>query len=267
MNAIQVIDALASQPSDHFTCAELPNSAVRVTTPLLYPDRTMIDVYVISEGTEFAVTDFGEALGWLWTRRGINELTPKQEELLDHIQHTSGVAFSQGRLRRDCPTIDDLTPTIHLVAQTALRIADLWFTSARRTKTQGSRQDSKKPVADWLSSVDIQFAKGVMAKGGSGRQWSIDFRVMGQKPVFLQWMNVKNRQSARARINATYAAFGDIKRSANGVSSIRRVVLFNDHLPYWQREDYRLLEEVAMPANWSDPDGLEEILRDPAPSL
>ncbi len=265
MSADFISKALVDSCIGQFSCTNLPNSAVQVTTPLLYPDRTMIDVYVLADQGAYAVTDFGEALGWLWTRRGIDDLTKRQYELLDHIQRTSGVAFANGRLRVDCPLVDDLPSSIYSVAQTALRVADLWFSGVRRTKRAESEPDPRETVEKWLTSQEFQFTAGSMAEGRSGRQWPIDFQVAGAVPSLIQWVNVENQRAATPAINAAYAAFGDIKRSANGIGGIRRVALFNDSLPYWQRADYRLIEEVAVPAKWSDPDGLEEILRASAP--
>lgn len=265
MSADFISKVLVDSSMSQFSCTELPNSAIQVTTPLLYPDRTMIDVYVLADQGEYAVTDFGEALGWLWTRRGIDDLTKRQYELLDHIQRTSGVAFANGRLRVDCPLVDDLPSSIYSVAQTALRVADLWFSGVRRTKRAEAEPDPRGMVEKWLTAQEFQFNAGSMAEGRSGRQWPIDFQVVGAVPALIQWVNVENQRAATPAINAAYAAFGDIMQSANGVSGIRRVALFNDSLPYWQREDYRLIKEVAEPAKWTERDEFERILRTPAP--
>lgn len=256
MNTTQISRALAAKAHDHFSCEELPNSAVRVTTPLLYPDRTMIDVYVVSDGDAYAVTDFGEALGWLWTRRGIDALTKKQNELLDHVQRTSGVAISRGRLRRDCETPGDLPFVVYSVAQAALRLADLWFTGAPRMKKEDARLDSREQVGAWLTSLQIPFNAKAQTEGRSGRRWPIDFHVVGQRAMLVQWVNGRDQQSADAAINAAYAAFGDIASSSNGLSSVPRIALFNDALPYWTGVDYRLIKEVAEPAKWSERDEL-----------
>ncbi len=252
MNTTQISRALAGKAHGHFSCEELPNSAVRVTTPLLYPDRTMIDVYVVSDGDAHAVTDFGEALGWLWTRRGIDALTKKQSELLDHIQRTSGVAISRGRLRRDCQTLGELPFAVYSVAQTALRLADLWFTGAPRMKKEDSRLDSQDRVGSWLTELQVPFNPGVQAEGRSGRRWTIDFHVVGERTALVQWVNGRDQPSADAAINAAYAAFGDIAHSSNGVSNLPRIALFNDALPYWTHVDYNLIREVAEPAKWSE---------------
>ena len=267
MNATQISQALAAKAHDDFSCEELPNSAVRITTPLLYPDRTMIDVYVVSDGDAYTVTDLGEALGWLWTRRGIDALTKRQNELLDHVQRTSGVAISRGRLRRDCQTLGDLSLAVYSVAQTALRLADLWFTSAPRAKREDARQDSREQVGAWLTSLRIPFNTRTPTEGHSGRRWTIDFRVAGQRDTLVQWVNGRDQQSADAAINAAYAAFGDIANSSNGVRDVPRIALFNDALPYWTSVEYKLIKEVAEPAKWTERAGLEEILRvpDPAP--
>ena len=257
MNTTQISRALAAKAHNDFSCEELPNSAVRVTTPLLYPDRTMIDVYVVSDGDAYTVTDFGEALGWLWTRRGIDALTKKQNELLDHVQRTSGVAISRGRLRRDCRTLGDLSLAVYAVAQTALRLADLWFTSAPRAKRKDAQRDSRERVGDWLASLRVPFNTGALTEGRSGRHWTIDFHVAGQRDTLVQWVNGRDQQSADAAINAAYAAFGDIASSPNGVRDVPRIALFNDDLPYWTSVEYKLIEEVAEPAKWSERGKLE----------
>src|SRR5215472_7248352 len=112
---------------------------VRVRTLLLYPDGGVVDVFVRERDGHIAVTDLGEALGWLRQQTIGGKRSPRQQRLLQDICLTLGVELFRGQLLARAANGSGLTDLILRVAQAAMRVGDLWFTT--RTKSLESVAD------------------------------------------------------------------------------------------------------------------------------
>ena len=121
---------LHEQIRSQLSCAPGPRDEVRVLTPLMYPDRDTIDVFVFARDGQLVATDHGDAIGWLFTRCGVSysELSARQRGLLDDICRSLGVAFEQGELTVRCAETARLAQSVMLVAQAIARVADLSYT-------------------------------------------------------------------------------------------------------------------------------------------
>ena len=81
-----------------FACSPGPQEGVRVRTPLLYPDGGVVDVFVLERGSEFTITDFGDALGWLDLQSVSRQRSPKQQALILDVCQTLRIELVQGQL-------------------------------------------------------------------------------------------------------------------------------------------------------------------------
>ncbi len=84
-----------------------------------------IKVHVVDCGTHYVVTDFGEALGWLYLQTANPQRSPKQNRLIDDVCQTLGVSLERGKLTLRVETIDALGEAVTLVSQAALRVSGL----------------------------------------------------------------------------------------------------------------------------------------------
>ena len=87
--------AIAEGLSETFECRR-QGRYVRVRTPLLYPDGGVVDVFVRERDGHIAVTDLGEALGWLRQQTLDGKRSPKQQRLLQDVCLTLGVELFRG---------------------------------------------------------------------------------------------------------------------------------------------------------------------------
>lgn len=101
-----------------------PRQGIRVRTPFLYPDGDIIDVFIVGEGNNIRVTDFGEALGWLRTQSFTGKLSPGQEQLVQNVCTSLGVELCRGQLVRKVRN-GNIPSAVFFVAQAARQIADL----------------------------------------------------------------------------------------------------------------------------------------------
>ena len=114
--------------SPSFRCAPAPRAGVLVQTPFLYPDGGVVEVAVIPRAGRFAVTDHGEALGWLGMQSVDGSLMPEQRALVDDVCQTLGVELRQGRLLLWRDDTAELGEAIHRVGQAVARVSDVRLT-------------------------------------------------------------------------------------------------------------------------------------------
>ena len=87
MNSNELCSALGRLLPSLFVCSEAGHGGVRVRTPMLYPDGGVVDVFVLPRGSGYIVTDFGDALGWLWLQSVSPRRSARQDALAQAVSH------------------------------------------------------------------------------------------------------------------------------------------------------------------------------------
>ena len=128
-----------------FTCSE-QGEYLRVRTPYLYPDGDYIDLFCKAEGGVLTVSDLAETTGWLRMQSATLHRSSEQRQLIEDVCVTHGIEFHRGMLQARCRSVEELAQVVTRVAQAALRVSDLWFTSTTRTDRR-SRTAGRRPPA------------------------------------------------------------------------------------------------------------------------
>lgn len=255
MKPEEVCRSLSHSMQGLFDCAPLPSGAMRIRTPMLYPDGGLVDVYIQEVDYGYLVTDYGDALGWLYMQSAGGNLSPKQRSLLDDVLLTQGVRLENRELKILCPDSDSLSEAVHLVAQTVVRVADLWFTF--RSRRGESIADE---VEEWLKHRPYQYERGVTQSGQSGREWKVDYQVRaGSHQSFVFLLSSGSRAAARQISAQVVAGCFDLLPYAKTYRA-SLVSLFDDTSDVWRQEDLNLVQEVSETVMWSQPDKLERVL-------
>lgn len=256
MSPAEICALLHEMHPPAFDCSPAPGEAVRVRTPMLYPDGGIIDVFVLPRQGSFDVTDFGEALGWLRLQSPSGQLSPRQKRLLRDVCLTLGVELSGWQLFKRVQT-DDLPSAVLRVAQAALRVSDLWFTMRTRAFEVVAEE-----VADWLEERRIPFDRSVVVPGRSGRSWTIDFRTTPPQRTSLVFVLATGSRSAARRLTEhVVAGLHDLSHLKHNQADLAFVSLFDDTEDVWKEEDFRIVETLSVPARWSRRDEFERILQ------
>jgi hypothetical protein len=257
--SIDPCGAIAAKLGEMFECKRL-GERVRVQTPFLYPDGGIVDVFVHERADQIAVTDLGEALGWLRQQTTGGKRSPKQQRLLQDICLTLGVEVSRGQLIARAngggAAVSDL---VLRVGQAAVRAADLWFTT--RTRSLEAVTDE---VADYLQEQDLPYERAVKLSGRSGRDWTLDFQVLAPARSSLVFVLASGAQAGARRVAVhTVAGWHDLSQFRVGPQAVRFVSLFDGTSDVWSEEEFRLVETLSDIGRWSRPDEFVELLRAP----
>jgi hypothetical protein len=236
-----------------FRCAPV-NGYTRIRTPYLYPDGDVIDLYLARDGV--TLTDLGETLSWLRQQTVSDKMTVKQRQLIDDVVLNHGVEFYQGMLVARVRDPRELAPTVTRLSQSALRVADLYFTF--RGRTASSITDE---VQEFLEAREIGFEPGEKLPGRTGHMWTVDFHTRTpQRSTLVIVLSTGSRARARQIAEHTFAAWYDLSYLRIGPEGMRFVSLFDDELDVWASEDFELVAEVSDVSFWSRRDEFAELL-------
>ena len=258
MNINELCAAVGRSLPPLFTCSPAPHEGVRVRTPLLYPDGGVVDVFVLERGSSYTVTDFGDALGWLWLQSTSRQRSRRQEILVQDVCQTLRIELFQDQLALRAVPADALGEAALRVAQAAVRVSDLWFTLRSQTF-----QTTAEDVAEWLREKSIPFQSQVTKTGRSTRDWTIDFETQINDRTSLMFLLSTGSRGAVHRITEhVVTGCVDLSHLRTSQSNLEFVALFDDTEDVWRPEDFQLLEVHSKVARWSARDELEQILTD-----
>lgn len=227
----------------------------RVRTPFWYPDGGVVDVFVKDSGGVTTVTDLGEALGWLRMQSLSGRRTPKQQKLVQDVCLTQGVELFKGQLvlRTDRA---NLAQSVIRLAQAAVRVADIWFTT--RTRSVESVTDE---VSDLLQERKIAFERSIKLAGRSGRDWTVDFQTRTVTQSSLVYVLATGSRAAARRITEhVFTGWHDLSFMKTGQQPLGFISLFDDTNDVWADEDFKLVESVSEICRWSQPEEFERQL-------
>ena len=262
MTPAELRDKAARQLGPQYSCSLTGNGAVRVATPLLLPDQTVVEVFLSAGEDGIFATDFGDAYGWLWCSTVWEDFNPKQRRLLAGIERSTGARFASGEFKHRCADAESLADGIHAVATAMLRFADLTFAMPQDGEPLERPDCTSAEVARWLAEREIPFRSGETVRGRSGRCWVADFATDAPGAAALVFLlSADSEEIAREAAGVAASASRDILDAANGAAQRRLVALFDDAVDVWQPADYKLLEPSARIARWSDRGEFERILR------
>ena len=256
MNTSDLCASIGQELPALFECSPAPHEGVRVRTPLLYPDGDIVDVFVLEQGKDFIVTDFGDALGWLRMQSASSRRSRKQQFLIEDVCQTLGVEFSRGRLVLRSGAGDTLGETVLRLAQAVVRVSDLWFTLRNRAV-----ETTADEVNEWLREKQISFERSVSKEGRSGRNWIIDYQTnTADRTSLVFLLSTGSRGAARRITEHVLAGCVDLSQLKSSQPNLTFVSLFDDTEDVWQEEDFGLVEGYSKVARWSRPDEFGQIL-------
>ncbi len=242
-----------------FVCSPAPREGVRVRTPMLYPDGEVVDVFVLERGSGYTVTDFGDALGWLWLQSISQRRSGRQETLVQDVCRTLRIELFHDQLVLRQVREDTLGEAVVRVAQAAVRVSDLWFT----LRSQSLRTTADE-VDEWLREKQIPFERQVPKQGRSTQNWTVDFETQTSKRTSMVFLlSTGSRGAARRITEHVLAGCVDLSHIKANQSNLEFVSLFDDTEDVWRPEDFGLVEGYSEIARWSHPDELERILTAP----
>lgn len=235
-----------------FECTNL-GRYLRIRTPFTYPDGDFIDLFCPNNSNDmvFNICDLGETTRWLRMQSATMKRSPRQNLMIADICDYSRVEFVNGMLVAHCDEASGFAEAVFRLGRTAMRIADISFTFRNRSVV--SIHDE---VGEFLEESGLIFDRNVIAEGGSGKKWPIDFEVTTKSSTSLiHVLSTGSRAATNRMTEHLVAMWHDLSKSSE-IQSRRFVTLFDDTIDVWTSEDFLQLEDLSEIARWSDPDRL-----------
>jgi len=152
MNSNELCSTVGRSLLPLFVCSEAEPEGVRVRTPMLYPDGGVVDVFVLTRGDGYVVTDFGDALGWLWLQSVSPRRSARQEALARDVCQTLRIELFDDQLVARGVTQDALGEAVIRIAQAAVQVSDRG--QAFQTAADNNRGVAKLNKGDYDGAIE-----------------------------------------------------------------------------------------------------------------
>ena len=256
-----------------FECSPAPMEGVRVRTPMMYPDGSIVDAFVLERGGAYVITDFGATLSWLRMQSARGSITSRQHGMIGDICRTLGAELSNGQLLVRCAAGTGLADAVLLLSQAAVRVSDIWFTSssyaagatgmsvATSMSVSPAARDIASEVNNWLGERRLQVKRGVKYPGQSSREWSVDYEISADARTSLVFLlSASSRTKAQRLAEHVLTGCFDLSYLKDSPGKFTLISLFDDRRDVWQEEDFTLVGGHSQIARWSRPEEFQRLL-------
>lgn len=244
-----------------FECTPAPMEGVRVRTPMMYPDGSVVDVFVLDRGGDHVVTDFGTTLSWLRTQSARGSITSKQQGMIEDVCRSIGVERHNGQLVLRCAEGESLADSLLLLSQAAVRVSDVWFTfpsystdSERMATAARARMDIATEVNSWLREQRLEAKRSIKYLGLSSREWNVDYEINAKARTSLVFLlSAGSRAKAQQVAEHVLAGCIDLSYLRETQPQYTLISLFDDRRDIWEESDFALVGGHSEVARWSYP--------------
>jgi len=245
---ISPCDILESRLGELYKCSRA-GEYWRVTTPLVYPDGDMIEVYCKALGNRVIVSDMGDTYGWLMLNSVSSKLSPKHKEMFDRIAYVNGVENDRNMIKT-IVSVESTHDAIVRVAQAAARAADISFTF--RARDTSSTADE---VEEYLADNSVRFDRNVEMPSVYGRVHTVHFRtVCDDTHSLVALLTAGTKSAAQPTFNRTLRMWEELYDTQGFRQKYNFVSLFDDTAGVWTEGELALIQKWSATCLWSDPD-------------
>ena len=251
---------LAENIGTLFTCSEFKDF-IKITTPFIYPDGDVIDIFYRKINQGFILTDLGETIRWLESQSVNGIRNEKQKELIETICLTHNLEMKRDmfivRLDSNTKSIQ-LASSILELGQALIRLSDLWILqTGRKTRTI---IDS---VEEFIKKIDISYEREQLYTGGTDRSWRPHFytTVKGNN-VLTHVLNTDKKSSTKPILCMVNTQWQDLEKYKveSNYKFISLIVDTDEGAKVWTEGDKKLLKERSEVKKWSDKNDFKKAL-------
>jgi hypothetical protein len=163
---------------------ELTRGHVRITTSLLYPDGSFVDVFVRRDqptrsgslsATPIVLSDLGQTTAWLLDVGIKPWLSKKRKTFIEDAISLYGVEQAGGELRLEIHSPEALVSGVLRLGQACIRVADLTF-----TRRDSLVEPIEEEFESFLSDAELPYHSNVELPGMFEKGVRVDFLVTGK---------------------------------------------------------------------------------------
>ena len=243
-----------------FICSEFKDF-IKITTPFIYPDGDVIDIFYRKVNQGFILTDLGETIRWIESQSVSGIRNEKQKELIETISLTHNLEVKRdmfiARIDKNANSIK-LAASVLELGQALVRLSDLWILqSGRKTRTI---IDS---VEDFIKAIDITYEREQLYTGGTDRNWKPHFytTVKGNN-VLTHVLSTDRKSSSKPILSMVNTQWQDLERYKleSNYKFISLIVDKEEGVRIWTKGDKKLLSQRSEVKEWSNKNDFKEAL-------
>ena len=244
---------LKSSFSDSLDCSETAYGYYALSTPMLYPDRDHIQLYIKQlSGGRFLVSDLGQTMMKLSTYGFEPHRTPRRRAMIFQITASTGVKYDNGRFyiiaseEQLGSKIWDLLLGLH-------KVSNLVFTVGSYTKATFSDE-----FENFVAEKQIEYERGKQLELPIGTTESVDFWINhSSNPKAVLLLSASTPGYAQQRSDRVYRTFNELSLADYKAA---RLSVIDDRQDVWSNNLLIRLNHVSTVIPWTQTRVLEQAL-------
>ena len=252
-----VCENIIQNISNLFTCS-IVNGFVRIRTPFILSDGSLIDIFIKEQSKEYILTDLGETLGWLNLQTILQEMPKKQKNDIKKILKSFNVEHSHEmfiiRVKKNVSE-SELSSYIFQLAQAIIKVAE----TSNFYKIAKLPNPIIEDVSILLRERKIDFETNKRIRGNSGRVRKIDFYFSNSKSVLINILSANHLREANRRSDYVFSTWFDLSYRKTENSNF--ISLIEDNEKIWSSDNINLLNQVSNVVFWSEKSKFQSVLQ------
>lgn len=252
---LNICEKISQTMGELFTYSSV-NEFVRISTPFILPDGSLIDLFLKEKEESYVLTDLGETFGWLYLQTSAFGLSKNQELIIKDILITHGIEQLNGMLVIRLKQDDNLSDAVLRLVQAIIRITD----TNNKPKTSSSKpiiEPIKEQLEEFLNNKKLNIERDKEFTGFSGTSRTVDFCIY--RPSGNTLINVLSMQGKpRLRSEKLFITWSEISYLKE--SKYNFISLIDDSKNFGNEKTIKLLNKVSNVVKWSNRNYLQKLL-------
>jgi hypothetical protein len=275
---LNICEKISQTMGELFTYSSV-NEFVRISTPFILPDGSLIDLFLKEKEESYVLTDLGETFGWLYLQTSAFGLSENQEIIIKDILITHGIEQLNGMLVIRLKQDDNLSDAVLHLVQAIIRIADTNNepnTSSfkpiiepifnriieinSQTKILASKpiiEPIKEQLEEFLNNKNLNIERDKKFPGFSGTSRNVDFCIYQTTGnTLINVLGIQGKPRLRAeKLFITWSEISYLKENKYNFIS-----LVDDSKNFKDEKSIKLLSKVSDVVKWSNRNYLQKLL-------
>ncbi|MDJ0579029.1 DUF1828 domain-containing protein [Crocosphaera sp.] len=248
---------IRNQVGNLFSCSMF-DGFVKISTPFLYADGDIIDIFYKEIEGGFILTDFGETLSNLESSTSLGIISNKQEKIIKQICINHNLEFNGeiivGKFNND----ENLAYKLIEISQSLIEISNLYVLNrGRKIKT------IIDVVEEYIKKLPVECQRNQEYVGSMKRKWHPHFfTVYKGNCTLTHVLNAEKRSDTKTIISTVNTQWQDLEvyKQKHNYEFISLIIDEDRKDKNWTKEDKFFLNKTSTVQEWSYREGFKQLI-------
>ena len=253
----KVCRKIKNQIGDLFSCSEF-NNFIKISTPFLYADGDIINIFYKEVEKGYILTDFGDTLETLESSTATGSISRKQEKIIKQICTNNNLKFNGEMIIGKFDNNEKLANKLINISQSMVEISNLRILNRSR-----KIRNMIDIVEDFIKGIEIEYKKNKKYTGYTNRIWQPNFSTeYKNNHTLIHILNAEKKGETKDIIAHVNMQWQDLEsyKTSNKFKFISLIIDTEEKENNWTKEDTSFLKKTSEVKKWSNKEDFKKAL-------